>query len=490
MQRFQHYIDGKFDDGVSTFPSLDPATGEVWALMPEASAADTDRAVRAAARALGDAAWCGLTAAGRGRLLYRLGDLLAEHAQRLAELETRDTGKIIRETSAQIAYIAEYYRYFAGLADKVEGRVVPVDKPDMDATIRHEPIGVVAAVVPWNSQLFLSAVKLAPALSAGCTVVLKASEDGPAPLLAFAELVHEAGFPPGVVNVITGFGETCGRVLTAHPLVSRVAFTGGPATARHVVRNTAENFAHLTLELGGKSPVIVFDDADLDSAVNSIVAGIFAASGQSCVAGSRLIAQRAIFPVLRERLAARAKQIRIGPPSDFATEMGPLATGRQRRCIEAAVAASLAAGATLVTGGAVPDGLPPGGLYYQPTILDCSGVDAPTLREELFGPVLAMTSFEDEADALAQANGTSFGLAAGIFTRDIGRSARMVRGVRAGVVWVNTYRAIAPSMPFGGFGDSGLGREGGADSIRDYLRSKAVWIRTSDAPIGDPFVMR
>ena len=490
MQRFRHYIDGAFEEGDTTFPSLNPATGEAWALMPEASAADTDRAVRAADRALRDTAWCGLTAAARGRLLHRLGDLLARDAQRLAELETRDTGKIIRETSAQIAYIAEYYRYFAGLADKVEGRVVPVDKPDMDATIRNEPIGVVAAVIPWNSQLFLSAVKLAPALAAGCTVVLKASEEGPAPLLGFAELVHEAGFPPGVVNIITGFGETCGRVLTSHKLVARVAFTGGPATARHVVRNTAENFAHLTLELGGKSPVIVFDDADLDSAVNAVVAGIFAATGQSCVAGSRLIAQRAIFPALRDRLAARARQIRIGPPSDVQTEMGPLATLRQRRCIEAAVSASLALGATLVTGGGVPDGLPAGGFYTQPTILDCSGVDAPALREELFGPVLAMTSFEDEADALAQANFTSFGLAAGIFTRDLGRAARMTRGVRAGVVWVNTYRAISPSMPFGGFGDSGFGREGGCDSIRDYLRSKAVWVRTSDAPIGDPFVMR
>ena len=250
MKTFHYYIDGRFEDGEARFDSVDPSTGEVWANMPEARTADTDRAVKAADRALNDAAWRGLTAAARGKLLYRLGDLIEQHASDLADLETQDTGKIVRETKAQIAYVAEYYRYFAGLADKIEGRVVPVDKKDMDATTHNEPIGVVAAIVPWNSQLFLSAVKIAPAIAAGCTVVLKASEEAPAPLLAFAKLVHEAGFPPGVINIITGFGAECGRVLTSHPLVARVAFTGGPETARHVVRNTADNFAHLTLELG------------------------------------------------------------------------------------------------------------------------------------------------------------------------------------------------------------------------------------------------
>ncbi|WP_374334061.1 aldehyde dehydrogenase family protein, partial [Aestuariivirga sp.] len=351
MRRFQQLIDGRFEDGAASFESIDPATGAAWALMPRAGAADVDRAVTAAHRALSDTAWRGLTATQRGKLLFRLADLVAEQAQALAELETTDTGKIIRETSAQIAYVAEYYRYFAGLADKLQGAHLPIDKPDMEVWLRREPIGVVAAVVPWNSQLFLSAVKLAPALAAGCTVVLKASEDGPAPLLEFARLVQQAGFPPGVVNVITGFGPDCGQVLTSHPLVSRIAFTGGPETARHVMRNAAENLAHVTLELGGKSPVVVFDDADPHSTANAVVAGIFAATGQSCVAGSRLIVQRSIKERLLDLLKAKAEAIVIGSPQARATEMGPLATLRQRNHIEAVVAASLASGARLVTGG-------------------------------------------------------------------------------------------------------------------------------------------
>lgn len=490
MKTFHYYIDGRFEDGEARFDSVDPSTGEVWANMPEARTADTDRAVKAADRALNDAAWRGLTAAARGKLLYRLGDLIEQNASNLADLETQDTGKIVRETKAQIAYVAEYYRYFAGLADKIEGRVVPVDKKDMDATTHNEPIGVVAAIVPWNSQLFLSAVKIAPAIAAGCTVVLKASEEAPAPLLAFAKLVHEAGFPPGVINIITGFGAECGRVLTSHPLVARVAFTGGPETARHVVRNTADNFAHLTLELGGKSPVMVFDDADLDSAANAIIASIFAATGQSCVAGSRLLIQRGVYDDLLARIVEKAKRIRIGVPSDFATEMGPLATRQQRDKIERVVAESLEAGATLITGGAVPQDMPQKGNYYLPTILDCRNTSAPALTEELFGPVLAVSVFDDEDDAVAQANSTRFGLASGLFTRDIGRTSRMVKRIRAGIVWVNTYRVIAPSMPFGGYGDTGYGREGGVASIYDYLRTKSVWIYTSDEPIGDPFVMR
>ena len=490
MKTFHYYIDGRFEDGEARFDSVDPSTGEVWANMPEARTADTDRAVKAADRALNDAAWRGLTAAARGKLLYRLGDLIEQNASDLADLETQDTGKIVRETKAQIAYVAEYYRYFAGLADKIEGRVVPVDKKDMDATTHNEPIGVVAAIVPWNSQLFLSAVKIAPAIAAGCTVVLKASEEAPAPLLAFAKLVHEAGFPPGVINIITGFGAECGRVLTSHPLVARVAFTGGPETARHVVRNTADNFAHLTLELGGKSPVMVFDDADLDSAANAIIASIFAATGQSCVAGSRLLIQRGVYDDLLARIVEKAKRIRIGVPSDFATEMGPLATRQQRDKIERVVAESLEAGATLITGGAVPQDMPQKGNYYLPTILDCRNTSAPALTEELFGPVLAVSVFDDEDDAVAQANSTRFGLASGLFTRDISRTSRMVKRIRAGIVWVNTYRVIAPSMPFGGYGDTGYGREGGVASIYDYLRTKSVWIYTSDEPIGDPFVMR
>ncbi len=487
MRRFQQLIDGQFEDGAASFESIDPATGEAWALMPRAQAADVERAVGAAHRALSDKAWRGLTATQRGKLLYRLADLVAEHAQDLALLETTDTGKIIRETSAQIAYVAEYYRYFAGLADKLQGAHLPIDKPDMEVWLRREPIGVVAAVVPWNSQLFLSAVKLGPALAAGCTVVLKASEDGPAPLLEFARLVQQAGFPAGVVNVITGFGPDCGQVLTSHPLVSRIAFTGGPGTARHVMRNAAENLAHVTLELGGKSPVVVFEDADLDSTANAVVAGIFAATGQSCVAGSRLIVQRSARDRLLGILKAKAEAIVIGAPQDRATEMGPLATQRQLSHIEEVVKASLASGAKLVTGGSAPSG---SGFYYRPTILDCSGTEAAAVSTELFGPVLAVLDFETEAEAVRLANATPYGLASGVFTSNLSRAHRMTRDIRAGVVWINTYRAVSPMAPFGGFGLSGSGREGGLESILDYTRTKTVWLRTSDDPIPDPFVMR
>lgn len=487
MDRFQHYIDGSFADGTATFETLDPATGAAWAVMPLADAADVDRAVTAAHRAFTSAAWAGMMASARGKLLMRLADLVQAHAPRLAALETRDTGKIIRETSAQIAYVAEYYRYYAGLADKIEGSHLPIDKPDMEVWLRREPVGVVAAIVPWNSQLFLSAVKLGPALAAGCTVVLKASEDGPAPLLDFARLVHEAGFPPGVINILTG-GPEAGRALTSHPKVAHIAFTGGPDTARHIVRASAENLAKTSLELGGKSPFIVFEDADLESAANAQVSGIFAATGQSCVAGSRLLVQRSVKEAFLARLKAKAEAAHIGAPDRMETEIGPLCTARQRDRIEVLIAQSLAAGAKLVTGGHAVSGA---GFYFPPTILDCTDApDAPCLRQEFFGPVLSVVSFDTEEQALELANETEFGLASGVFTRNLTRAHRMIRGIRAGIVWVNTYRAVSPIAPFGGHGLSGHGREGGLAAALDYTTIKTVWLRTSDDPIPDPFVMR
>ncbi|MER9713076.1 aldehyde dehydrogenase [Mesorhizobium sp. M0174] len=486
---FRNYIDGAFVDALASFDSIDPSTGKAWATMPAASIADVDRAVEAAHRALRSGPWAAMTATQRGKLLVRLGDLVAANVGRLAELETRDTGKIIRETRAQIAYVGDYYRYYGGLADKHEGAFIPIDKADMEVTVRPEPIGVVAAIVPWNSQLFLSAVKLGPALAAGCTIVLKASEDGPAPLLAFAELVSEAGFPAGAVNILTGFGHNCGHRLTSHPLVARVAFTGGPSTARQIVANTAENLAYTTLELGGKSPIVVFADADLDSAANAVVAGIFAATGQSCVAGSRLLVERSVKEEFLARLKRKAEAIVIGDPQDPATEMGPLATVRQRERIEAILAVSLANGGRLVTGGARPQGKTDG-FYYAPTIIEAPDQDLACVREELFGPVLSVVAFDSEAEGLALANDTRFGLASGVFTSNLAKAHRMARGIHAGVVWINTYRVVSPLVPFGGYGLSGLGREGGLDAIRDYTRSKSVWIRTSDEPIPDPFVMR
>lgn len=488
MRRFQCYIDGRFEDGEASFSSLDPATGEPWAEMPESREADISRAVEAAHRALyDDAAWSKLTATQRGKLLYRLADLVAENAKTLAELETRDTGKIIRETSAQIAYVADYYRYYAGLADKIEGAYLPIDKPDMDVWLRREPVGVVAAIVPWNSQLFLAAVKIGPALAAGCTIVIKASEDGPAPLLEFARLVQEAGFPAGVVNIVTGFGASCGTALTTHPKVAHIAFTGGPETARHIVRNSAENLASTSLELGGKSPILVFADADLESAANAQVAGIFAATGQSCVAGSRLIVERSVKDRFLGILKAKAEAIRIGSPLDMATEVGPLATERQRKHIVSLVSASEKAGAKVVTGGLAVDCA---GYFYPPTILDCDGIRSPSMEREFFGPVLSVVSFETEAEAIALANDTVYGLSSGVFTQNLTRAHRLMKAIRAGVVWVNTYRAVSPIAPFGGFGLSGDGREGGLAAALDYTRTKTIWLRTSDDPIPDPFVMR
>ena len=488
MQDFQLYIDGAFHDGAARFDSIDPATGRPWAQMPEAREAEVNLAVAAAKRAFVSPEWAGMTAGNRGKLLHRLADLLAGHAQRLAEIETRDTGKIIRETTAQIAYVSEYYRYYAGLADKIEGAHLPIDKPDMEVWLRREPIGVVAAIVPWNSQLFLAAVKVGPALAAGCTVVLKASEEAPAPLLEFARIFDMAGFPKGVLNVVTGFAADCGAVLTRHPDVAHVAFTGGPETARHIVRNSAENLASVSLELGGKSPFIVFEDADIDSAVNAQIAGIFAATGQSCVAGSRLLVQNSIKDAFLARLAERASTIVIGAPQDMATEAGPLCTLRQRDHAVSLIDASVQAGARIVTGGLVPKGE---GFYFPPTILDCSeAADAPCLSEEFFGPVLSVVGFEDEAEAVRLANGTAFGLASGVFTRDLTRAHRMIRAIRAGIVWVNTYRAVSPMAPFGGHGLSGHGREGGLEAALDYTTVKTVWLRVSDDPIPDPFVMR
>ncbi|MFF2322810.1 aldehyde dehydrogenase [Agrobacterium sp. NPDC058088] len=488
MRRFQCYIDGRFEDGEGRFSSLDPATGRPWAEMPESRETDVGRAVEAAHRALyEDVAWSKLTATQRGKLLYRLADLVAENAKTLAELETRDTGKIIRETSAQIAYVADYYRYYAGLADKIEGAYLPIDKPDMDVWLRREPVGVVAAIVPWNSQLFLAAVKIGPALAAGCTIVVKASEDGPAPLLEFARLVHEAGFPAGVVNVVTGFGTSCGNALTTHPKVAHIAFTGGPETARHIVRNSAENLASTSLELGGKSPILVFADADLESAANAQVAGIFAATGQSCVAGSRLIIEKSVKDRFLQILAAKAEAISIGSPLDMATEVGPLATERQRKHIVSLVSASVDAGAKIVTGGAPVAGE---GYFYRPTILDCDGIRSPSMEKEFFGPVLSVVSFETEAEAIALANDTVYGLASGVFTQNLTRAHRLMKAIRAGIVWVNTYRAVSPIAPFGGFGLSGDGREGGLAAALDYTRTKTIWLRTSDDPIPDPFVMR
>ena len=489
LQKFDMLIDGQWvgASNGARFDSIDPASGIAWASIPEATADDVDRAVHAADRAMYEGPWSQMTPTQRGRCLRKLGDLMAAASEALGRVETRDTGKMFKETRWQAQYIAEYYHFYAGAGDKVSGETLPIDKPDMFVFTDREPVGVVAAVIPWNSQMFLSAVKIGPALAAGNAIVLKASEHASAPLLEFGKLIAEAGIPDGVVNIVTGHGDPCGKTLTQHPLVAKIAFTGGPATARHIVQNSAQNFAEVSLELGGKSPVIVFDDADIESAVNGSVAGIFGATGQSCVAGSRVYLHEDIADDFLARLKAIASNIRIGDPMAEETEMGPLCTPGQLTHIEAQVARAVEQGGMLITGGAQPD---LAGLYYQPTIIDCPSQTLDIVDTELFGPVLSVLRFRTEDEALALANDTRHGLAAGIFTRDSARALRMSKRVRAGIVWVNTYRAISPIAPFGGYGESGYGREAGLDSVLDYTRTKTTWINLSDAPMANPFTMR
>ncbi|QIC17140.1 aldehyde dehydrogenase [Providencia vermicola] len=488
MEKFQLYINGQFELGVRQFESINPANEKPWAQVAEAGRDETERAVESAYEAFHSPIWKAYTASQRGKLLLRLADLIEQHAAELARLETQDTGKIIRETQAQISYVAEYYRYYAGLADKMEGAYLSIDKPDMETWIRREPIGVVAAIIPWNSQLFLSAVKIGPAIAAGCTLVIKASEYAPTPLLALASLIHQAGFPAGVCNIITGFSSECGEILTQHPKVNHIAFTGGVETAKYIVRNSAENLASQSLELGGKSPFIVFDDADLESAANAQVAAIFAASGQSCVAGSRLLVSQSIKDEFLNKLKEKAQAIVIGDPKQHSTQFGPLCTLKQIEKIKQVVDNSIKQGAALITG---HYDVTEKGYYYPPTILDCTKVPkADCVKLELFGPVLSVQSFDSEAEALALANDSDYGLAAGIFTKNLTRAHRLTKQLRTGIVWLNTYRAVSPLAPFGGYKLSGHGREGGLDAAMQYTTTKTVWLRTSDEAIDDPFIMR
>lgn len=488
---YQMLIGGAWVDASDggTFTTTNPADGAVWAQVPEATAEDVDRAVRAAHAACYEGPWARMTPTERGRCLRRLGDLLAERSEHFGEVETHDTGKMLKETRWQAKYIAEFLHFYAGAADKIHGETLPIDKPDMFVFTDREPLGVVAAVVPWNSQMFLTAVKIGPALAAGNTVVLKTSEFAPAVILEFGRLFAEVGIPDGVINILTGHADPCGKVLTSHPLVARISFTGGPNAARHILSNSAQNFAQVSLELGGKSPFIVFDDADLESAVNGAVAGIFGASGQSCVAGSRLIVHADVADEFLARMVAMAGQIRIGDPMRDETEMGPLCTEGQLALIEAQVAGAVAAGATVLCGGKRAPGQA-SDMFYEPTIIDCPDPSLEIVDTELFGPVLTVLRFRTEEEALSLANDTQHGLAAGIFTRSSARALRMSRAVRVGIVWVNTYRVVSPIAEFGGMKTSGYGRESGFQAVYDYTRPKTVWMNTSDAPMSNPFQMR
>lgn len=489
LPHYQMYIDGAWSEGADgqIMASQNPATGADWATFACAAPADVERAVAAARRALNNPAWRDMTQTQRGKLLYRLAGLIEENAQNLGRLETTDSGKLLAETSTQTAYVGDYYRYYAGLADKIEGAVLPIDKPEMHVFTRREPIGVVVAIVPWNAQMFLTATKLGPALAAGCTVVLKASEVAPVPMLAFAGLIEQAGFPAGVVSIVTGDAENCAVPLTRHPDIDRVAFTGGPETARHVVRNSAENFAVTSLELGGKSPILVFEDADLEGAANGLIAGNFGASGQSCVAGSRGLIHRPIMNALIAKITEKASQIVVGDPMDSQSHLGPLCTAAQIKKIEATLVLAGKQGAKVHFGGGP---LVRAGNYMAPTLVECAHADTETLKVEMFGPVMSLIPFDTEEEAVAIANDTPFGLGSGVFTQNLARAHRVSARLKAGICWVNTYRAISPIAPFGGYNQSGYGREAGIDTIYDYTRTKTTWINTSDSPMENPFVMR
>ena len=489
MKHFKHFINGKFSEGSEKFETINPANGKPWATFPAASEEESIFAIESAHNALYEGQWSKLNATQRGKLIHRLGDLIAKNASELGELETRDSGKLAVETKAQSSYVADYYYYYAGLADKIQGEVLPIDKPNMQVFTTREPIGVVVAIVPWNAQLFLSATKIAPALAAGNTIVVKASEQAPAALFKFAELVHECGFPPGVINIITGFADPCGKTLTTHPKVARIAFTGGTEVARHIVRNSAENFAHVSLELGGKSPMIIFEDCNIDGAVNGIIAGNFGASGQSCVAGSRVFIQRSIHSKVVELIKQRAEKIVVGNPLDSKTQVGPLATIHQVERASKVINDSVKQGANLVFGGKQPSQLKEG-WYFEPTLLDCANQEFDCVKTELFAPVISVIAFDTEEEAIAMANDSDYGLGSGVFTENLARAHRVSAKIHSGIVWINTYRAISPISPFGGVKQSGGSREAGIDAIHEYTRTKTTWINTSSEPMSNPFIMR
>jgi acyl-CoA reductase-like NAD-dependent aldehyde dehydrogenase len=488
VRHYKMLIGGEWMDAHSgkTFESTNPYTGEVWATIPEADESDVDAAVRAARTAFDEGPWGRMTGTERARLMRRLADLIAESADQLAVVESTDNGKLLREMGGQLKSLPEWYYYFAGAADKIEGETIPSDKPNFFVYTRREPIGVVAAITPWNSPLLLLTFKLAPALAAGCTFVVKPSEQTSASTLEFAKLLAEAGFPPGVFNVVTGFGASTGGSLVRHPGVDKIGFTGSTATGIRVMKDAADHLARVSLELGGKSPNIVFADADED-VVNGVVAGIFAAGGQTCIAGSRLFVEAKLHDQLVSQLADRARTIKLGDPLQVETEMGPVAFREQRDKIQHYISVAQEEGAQLVQGGKIPsDPTLAQGYFIEPTIFTQVDNHMQIAQEEIFGPVLSVIPFQSEEEVIRQANDTRYGLAAGIWTNDIRRAHRMAHALRAGTVWINSYRTLSFNTPFGGYKMSGLGSENGLDSVREFTQTKSVWVELS-GQTRDPF---
>ena len=487
MIKFQNTVAGKVTEANESFESYDPYSGEPWALIPKEGKSEVDVAV-AAAKSAFCGQWRSMTPTSRGKLMVKLADLISSNAERLAKIETRDNGKLISEMTAQVGYVPEWYRYFGGMCDKIEGSVLPIDKPNMFAYTKSEPLGVVAAIVPWNSPLLLLAWKLAPILAAGNTCVIKPSEHASASTLEFAKLFEEAGFPPGVVNTVTGMPMGVGAPLVAHPDVAKIAFTGGEAGGLAIYKSAAEQLKTVTLELGGKSANIVFDDADVTNAVKGAVSGIFAATGQTCIAGSRLLVHRSIHDQVVDGVVALAKTARMGNPAERETQVGPVTTLPHREKVLGYMDIAKSEGAEPVLGGGAPTDMG-SGWFVEPTIFTGVNNQMRIAQEEVFGPVLSVIPFEDEDEAYDIANDSPYGLAAGVWTQNIGRTYRAADRLEAGTIWVNTYRAVSFMAPFGGYKRSGFGRESGQEAIRPYLQTKTVWV-DAVGETADPFIIR
>ena len=486
MQTYRMLIDGQWVDaqGREVIETTDPYSGEAWATIPRGTPADADAAIDAAHQAFANPTWRRMPAMARAALLRKVAALIPEHAEKLAQIETRDNGKLLASTRAEAMALVNIYHYFAGLADKIEGTVAPAEFPGVFAYANYEPLGVVAVIAPWNSPLMIAALKTANALAAGCTVVIKPSEFTSASTLEFAKLFDLAGFPPGVVNVVTGYGGEIGERLATHPQVAKIQFTGGTETGQRINMLAAASFKKVVLELGGKSPNIVFDDADIDAAIRGAIVGIYTSSGQSCISGSRLLLQEGIYDRFVERLVEVTKELRLGDPRDPATQIGPITTRPQFDRVTGLLDAARAEGATCAMGGAAFDG--PGQLV-RPTLFTGVHNDMRIAREEVFGPVLSAIPFRDEEEAVAIANDTPYGLASGVWTRDMGRAFRMTEAIEAGTVWVNTYRVISVMLPATGWKDSGLGSENGQRNILNFMKPKTVFLNHG-APVTVPFI--
>jgi len=486
---YELFIEGEFRpaSGSDRIDVTFPYTGETWATVPNATESDVYDAVRAAREAFDDGAWYQTTAADRRRILHQIADVVEKHTTELGRLETRQNGKLIREMEAQANILGEWFRYFGGLCETIEGRVIPTANKNgqIFTYTRKEPLGVVGAITPWNSPLLLTAFKLAPALAAGNTVVHKPSEHTPVSALRFAELVAEStDLPEGVYNIVTG-GPKAGKALAEHEDVDKLAFTGSTSTGRKLGKEAGERLIPVSLELGGKSPNVVFESADIHAAVTGVIKGIFAASGQTCLAGSRVFVQETIYDEFLDQLIDRAEGIGLGDPLDPETEMGPLAFRNQWEKVHEYIEGAVEEGATVATGGEQPTNLP-GECFIEPTILVDVDNNMRVAQEEIFGPVACVMPFADEASALDLANATDYGLAAGIWTEDMRQANQMIEGIDAGVVWVNEYRTSSYAVPFGGYKNSGLGRENGREGLEEYLQTKSVWIDHSGEQ-NDPF---